>query len=105
MLVRKFLVNKKSKETISNMKNENKKMFLVDVRQSGEFASGSVKGAVNIPLGTLESRIHEFKGKENIIVFCLSGGRSSQAASILAKHGISDVTNGGTWQNVANAIA
>ena len=52
--------------------------FLVDVRTAGEFASGSASGAVNIPLDEIVSRIHEFKNKETIIVFCRSGNRSGQ---------------------------
>ncbi len=35
--------------------------FLVDVRTPGEFASGSVAGAVNIPLDRIASRLDELK--------------------------------------------
>ncbi|MBB6276419.1 rhodanese-like domain-containing protein [Porphyromonas circumdentaria] len=76
--------------------------FLVDVRTPGEFASGSVKGAVNIPLDRIESRLGEFKEKKTIIVFCRSGGRSSQAKSILERNGFTNVLNGGTWEHVAS---
>ncbi|MGY3054491.1 phage shock protein E [Pedobacter sp. UYEF25] len=74
--------------------------FLVDVRGSGEFASGSVKGAVNIPLDKLPSQLAKFKGKKNIVVFCQSGNRSSKAKSLLEQSGIQNVLNGGTWNNV-----
>jgi phage shock protein E len=74
--------------------------FLVDVREPNEFASGSVKGAVNIPLGTVQNQLAKFKDKEHIIVFCRSGNRSSQAKSILEQNGFTNVTNGGTWENV-----
>ncbi len=70
--------------------------FLVDVRTPGEFAAGHVKGSVNIPLNTLPSQLSEFKNKKNIIVFCLSGGRSGQAKSILEQNGFTNVINGGT---------
>jgi rhodanese-related sulfurtransferase len=66
-----------------------------------EFAGGSAKGAVNIPLDTVASQISKFKNKKNIVVFCRSGNRSGQAKSILEANGISNVTNGGTWDNVA----
>lgn len=79
--------------------------YLVDVRTPSEFASGSVKGAVNIPLDKISGQLSKFKGKKNIVVFCRSGNRSSQAKSILEKNGFDNVVNGGTWQNVNSAIS
>lgn len=76
------------------------KFFYVDVRTPAEFAQGSVKGAVNIPLNQIENQLAKFKGKEKIIVFCRSGSRSSQAKAILEQNGFTNVTNGGTWQDV-----
>jgi phage shock protein E len=78
--------------------------FLVDVRTPAEFSGGSVKGAVNIPLDQISSQLGKFKGKENIVVFCRSGGRSSQAKGFLNNNGFSNVVNGGTWQNVHEAM-
>jgi len=78
--------------------------FLVDVRTPQEFSSGSVKGAVNIPLSEITQRISEFKGKKNIVVFCRSGNRSTQAKNILEQNGIKNVINGGPWQNVNQIV-
>lgn len=78
--------------------------FLVDVRTPAEFSSGSVKGAVNIPLDTLQSQLHRFKNKKGIVVFCRSGARSGQAKSILEQNGYREVINGGTWQDVNRAV-
>lgn len=75
--------------------------FLVDVRTPQEFSEGSVKGAVNIPLSEIESRIDEFKDKKQIVVFCRSGSRSTEAKRILEANGITGVVNGGPWQGVA----
>lgn len=74
--------------------------FLVDVRTPGEFKEGHVKGSVNIPLNSIPAQLAKFKNKQNIIVFCLSGGRSSQAKSILEANGFTNVINGGTWTYV-----
>ena len=79
--------------------------FLVDVRSSGEFASGSVKGAVNIPLDKIGNQLTKFKGKKNIVVFCQSGNRSGQAKSILENNGVQNVINGGSWSNVNQCVA
>ncbi|MBB6326622.1 rhodanese-related sulfurtransferase [Algoriphagus iocasae] len=78
--------------------------FLVDVRSAGEFASGSAKGAVNIPLDRINSQLAKFKGKKNIVVFCRSGNRSAQAKSILEQNGFQNVVNGGTWNNVSECL-
>jgi rhodanese-related sulfurtransferase len=78
--------------------------FLVDVRTPSEFASGSIKGAVNIPLDEVESRVNEFKGKPSVIVFCRSGNRSSQAKSILEANGITNVTNGINVEHVNDEL-
>ena len=78
--------------------------FLVDVREPGEFAEGTAKGAVNIPLGNVATELTKFKGKENIVVFCRSGNRSGQAKTILEQNGFKNVINGGTWQEVNHFI-
>lgn len=77
-----------------------KETFYVDVRTPAEFAQGSVKGAVNIPLDQIEKQLVKFKGKKNIVVFCRSGSRSSQAKAILEQNGMTNVTDGGSWEDV-----
>ncbi|MEZ4909753.1 MAG: rhodanese-like domain-containing protein [Saprospiraceae bacterium] len=79
----------------------NSKPFLVDVRSPMEFNQGHPKGSINIPLDRLDANLSKFKGKDNIVVFCRSGARSGQAKSILESHGITNVVNGGPWENVA----
>lgn len=77
--------------------------FLVDVRTPEEFAQGSVKGAVNIPLDEVQNRISEFKDKKNIVTFCRSGQRSAKAIAILKENGITDVTNGTSEETIEKA--
>ena len=89
-------------ENLATLVNEG--AFLVDVRSSGEFAEGNVKGSTNIPLDQVSSNLNKFKGKEKIIVFCRSGIRSGQAKTILEQNDFTNVTNGGTWQNINEVI-
>jgi rhodanese-related sulfurtransferase len=72
--------------------------FLVDVRTEAEFAEAHVKGSTNIPLHTIPNELERFKNYSNIIVFCKSGGRSSQAKAYLEVNGFINVINGGTWE-------
>lgn len=76
------------------------KAYLVDVRTPGEYAEGNVPSSVNIPLDQVQNQLAKFKNHENIVVFCRSGNRSGQAKAILEQNGFTNVTNGGTWQQV-----
>ena len=87
----------------SNLKIK-KDSYLVDVRTSEEFKEGSAEGSINIPVEELEERLSELKDKKNIVVFCRSGNRASTAKQILENAGFTDVINGGSWQQVKEAI-
>ena len=98
-------VESKSKNPEMSIKKQIEKgAFLVDVRTPEEFAEGSVKGAVNIPLDQVESRVNEFKGKSSVIVFCRTGNRSEQAKEILEKNGIKNIENGINAENIEKEI-
>jgi phage shock protein E len=71
---------------------------IVDVRTPGEFMSGNVPNSVNIPLDEVKAL------SRPIIVCCLSGGRSGQAADFLAANGIDEIYNGGGWMEVNGAL-
>jgi rhodanese-related sulfurtransferase len=77
-----------------------KNSFLVDVRSPEEFASGTAQGAINIPFDQVANHLDTFKNKKQIVVFCKSGGRSSQAKATLEQKGFKNVTNGINLENV-----
>lgn len=56
---------------------------LVDVRSAFEYAMNHIDGAINIPVEELGSRTGELDPSAEIVVYCLSGHRSEQAAQIL----------------------
>ena len=77
---------------------------VIDVRSKSEFASGHYSGAVNIPVDTLASQTKKLGALDRpIVVYCASGGRSSQAAGILAGAGFTDVTNAGSLASMPKA--
>ena len=66
--------------------------LLLDVRTPGEFASGHIDGAVNIPVQELAGRLGELDDKQrDIVVYCRSGSRSAQAKRLLAAEGYASV--------------
>jgi pyruvate/2-oxoglutarate dehydrogenase complex dihydrolipoamide dehydrogenase (E3) component/rhodanese-related sulfurtransferase len=77
-------------------------LLLLDVRTPEEFATGSIAGALNIPLDDLRERINEVPQDQTIIVFCKVGLRGYLASRILKAHGFDDCLNlsGGyeTWR-------
>lgn len=74
--------------------------LLCDVRSPGEFASGHLPGAVNIPVGELKARVGELGDKSKpVIVYCASGARSAMARSSLKGMGFTEVFNLGSIAN------
>jgi glyoxylase-like metal-dependent hydrolase (beta-lactamase superfamily II)/rhodanese-related sulfurtransferase len=66
---------------------------LVDVRNPGEAAAGTINHAVNIPVGQLPDRLGELDPRKPTVVYCAGGYRSSMAASLLRKQGFADVSD------------
>ena len=74
--------------------------LLLDVRSPGEFASGALPGAENIPVAELPSRLSELDRDREIVVYCASGMRSNRAASFLRARGyrVHDLGPGRAWR-------
>ncbi len=66
---------------------------IVDIRNPGEVALGSVEGATEIPVGQLPRRVDELDPAAPTVVFCAGGYRSSVAASVLREAGFVDVSD------------
>ncbi len=73
--------------------NEDSNMTVIDVRTSGEWNAGHIENATHVPLPELSSRIEDFRNHTSIAVICGSGYRSSIAASVLLRSGVSNVQN------------
>lgn len=70
-----------------------KSVFLVDVREDGEWAAGRLPGAIHLGKGVIERDIERRipdDGAE-IILYCGGGYRSALAAESLQKMGYRDV--------------
>ncbi|MEN9881153.1 MAG: hypothetical protein RLZZ308_336 [Candidatus Parcubacteria bacterium] len=71
---------------------------IIDVREEGEYMSGHVKSAINIPLSRLsQTDAIKLRTKESVLVICQSGGRSSRAVDFLKENNVNAIqVEGGT---------
>jgi phage shock protein E len=77
--------------------------IIIDVRSTSEFASGHVRGSINVPLDRFSEEIEKLVSDKNtpLLLCCLSGGRSGMACNFLQQRGYQQVRNGGSTQAVA----
>ncbi len=54
-------------------------VHLIDVRDPDEFANGTLKGAVNVPVDTLEEKIASLPTDKPIVFVCGTGARSGES--------------------------
>jgi hydroxyacylglutathione hydrolase len=66
--------------------------IIVDVRAAPERAQACIAGSVHLPLNHLTERLSEIPEGRPVILHCAGGYRSSIAASLLRRHGFTDVS-------------
>ena len=79
--------------------------LVLDVRDPGEFGTGHIIGAKNVPLSRIDSAGSEIAAKRKdkpVIVYCDDGSRSGKAAAALRSQGFAKAVNLsgglGAWQ-------
>jgi len=85
--------NRISAKEVYALLQEDHDVTLLDVRSEGEFHSGHIEGAVNLPVEYISSvRPTSLPDlNEEIIVYCRSGARSRVAAQKLSALGYTNV--------------
>lgn len=80
---------------LNSIIKSNKNVLILDVRTPGEFKSGHIPKAKNIPVNELSSKINTLSSHkdEEVIIYCASGMRSSNASNILSKNGFNKIYN------------
>ncbi|MFD5813508.1 rhodanese-like domain-containing protein [Streptomyces sp. NPDC127038] len=73
-------------------------LTVIDVRTPGEYASGHLPGALNIPLDRLRRALPVLAdSRADLLLVCRSGARSANGCALLAEHGVRAATlTGGT---------
>lgn len=80
---------------VEELLQEGKQLNIVDVREADEVAAGKIPGAIHIPLGLLEFRMHELDKSKEYILVCRSGGRSGRACQFLDSYGFNIINMAG----------
>jgi rhodanese-related sulfurtransferase len=72
---------------------DNGEVFILDVRTQEEYDAGHIRGSMLIPVQVLKERLDEIPKDKKILVYCRTGGRSTQASQILIDNGFKAVYN------------
>ncbi len=68
-----------------------KPLVIIDVRKSGEYKSGHVPGALNIPHDKLARKLDKLEGASGVVVYCINGRRTKLAEQTLIENDIDNV--------------
>jgi len=81
--------------------------LVIDVRTADEFSEGHIQCSINIPYDVIvrEIRKHEPSKDRPVVVYCLSGARSSSAKKSLRKAGYTQVENGGSFRKMKKILS
>ncbi|MDM1347103.1 MBL fold metallo-hydrolase [Myroides marinus] len=69
------------------------KGVLLDVRKINEFKSEHLEDSISLPLNQLEDKIDLLSKDKRYIIYCAGGYRSMMAASIMYKHGYTNLVD------------
>lgn len=81
-------------EELKDRLSKGEKLHIIDVREPYEYEEFNI-GALNIPLGDLQSKIDDLDdwSTSEVIVHCKSGARSAAAKAFLVQNGFANVRN------------
>ena len=91
------------KDALAHLKNGT---LVIDVRSPGEFHSGHLPTAINIPLDEIETALpRRMKDKNQVLLLhCQSGMRSGMAKQKLKSVGYTNVFNLGSYGRAENIL-
>ena len=74
---------------------QQRKLTLIDVRETGEYSAARLANSIHIPLGKLDSYLDKKPMDKHMtyVVVCKAGVRSLSGAQIMKKHGYHHVMN------------
>lgn len=105
-----FMRSKSSASTMSpeTLKEQVEEVpgIVIDVRTPGEFGDGHLKITdhnFNLLSGEFEQKLDSLDKNQTYYLYCRTGNRSGQAASIMKNNGFENVHNIGGYKQLVNA--
>lgn len=93
---------------LKKLREENKNLILIDVREKWEFDFTKIDGAINIPLGEIVKIANQYPHSSEIVLYCHHGVRSMRAANLIYSLGFKNIRNlfGGidNYKNIETTI-
>ena len=78
---------------LNELREENKKIQILDVREDTERDHAHIKGTIHIKLSEIANRYTELDGDKNIFVMCHTGTRSQAVCKWLKTRGYMNCVN------------
>ena len=79
---------------------KNSHTTIIDVRTEEEFIMGNANNSINIVLDQIPNNLNKIKNMQPVVLCCAAGVRSEKAVNFLKDNGLTQVYNGGSWNNV-----
>lgn len=82
-----------SKQEFKGYLAEHPNVALIDIRTTSEYSAGTIANATNIDFYSpaFKAEIDKLDKNEPVLIFCMSGGRSSKALSMMKDLGFDHV--------------
>jgi len=67
------------------------RLLVIDVRDLGEYKSGHVPGAINIPQKKLDRQLDKLLDADGVVLYCINGRRTRLAEQTLIENDVANV--------------
>lgn len=76
---------------LTELKQRDQSVMIVDVRRAEDYQEGHIEGAVNFPKDNIQAHINELPRDKKIILYCYRGNSSQKVMELLENKGFKNV--------------
>lgn len=88
-----YAINEIDSRELNAWREDEKPLWLVDVRTPGEIMQGIIAGGRPLPLNRLPGQLDELPKDIPVVLYCRTGARSGQATAFMMARGFEQVYN------------